>query len=169
MIAVVSWEHSMNKRPLSDWASIAEIIASLSVVISLLFVGVQLHENTTEMRASQSNDLYDAIREVELTVLSNSHLMGAVDKGMGGRRSEMSEEEITYFRNYLVQSFTIWEQAFSRANDGLMSSENYLGWEGNFSVYIRQGVTPEDLDYMLPFFDEQFTSKVIEVAKSLED
>jgi hypothetical protein len=159
----------MNKRPLSDWASIAEIIASIAVVISLLFIGVQIHKNTKEIRASQSNDLYDAIREVELAVLSNSHLMDAVDKGMEGRRSEMSEEEIVYFRNYLVQSFTIWEQAYSRANDGLMSSEDYRGWEGNFAEYIRRGVTPEDLDFVLPWFDEQFRFEVLDVAKSLEN
>lgn len=84
----------MNKRPLSELASIAEIIASIAVVISLLFVGVQIYKITAVIRASQSNDLYDALREVDLAVLSHPHLMDAVDKGMGGRRPEMSAKEI---------------------------------------------------------------------------
>ena len=159
----------MNKRPLSDWASIAEIIAAVAVVVSLLFVGLQINENTAEMRASQSNDLYDAIREVELVVLSNADLMIAVDKGMGGRRAEMTEEEITYFRNYLVQSFNVWEQAFSRANDGLMSSEYYEDWEESFIVYIRRGVTQEDLDYVVLWLDQSFSSRILEIAKRLWD
>ena len=159
----------MNKRPLSDWASIADIITSITVVISLLFVGIQIRENTAEMRATQSNDLYDAIREIELTVLSNADLITAVDKGMGGRRSDMSEEEITYFRNYLVQSFNIWEQAFSRANDGLMSSEYYEDWEESFIVYIRQGLTQEDLDYVVLWLDKSFGSRILEIAKGLKD
>lgn len=159
----------MNKRTLSDWASIAEIIAAVAVVISLLFVGLQIKENTAEMRASQSNDLYDAIREIELVVLSNAHLMTAVDKGMGGRRGDMTEDEITYFRNYLVQSFNIWEQAFSRANDGLMSSEYYEDWEESFIVYIRRGVTQDDLDYVVLWLDKSFSSRILEIAKRLRD
>lgn len=159
----------MNKRPLSELASIAEIIASIAVVISLLFVGVQIYNNTAVIRASQSNDLYDAIREVELAVLTHPHLMAAVDKAQHGRRSELSEEEIVYFRNYLSQSFTIWEQAYSRANDGLMSNENYRSWEDNFVEYLRRDVTSEDLEWMLPFFDEQFANKLMEVATRLED
>lgn len=159
----------MNRRPLSELASIAEIIASIAVVISLLFVGVQIYNNTAVIRASQSNDLYDALREVEVAVLSNPHLMNAVDKGMAGRRSEMSEEEIVYFQNYISQSFTVWEQAYSRASDGLMSDENYRAWEANFAEYLRRGVTPEDLDSILPFFDEEFRLRILEVAKRVED
>jgi len=157
----------MNNRPLSDWAAIAEIVASVAVVISLVFVGFQIRENTAEMRASQSNDLYDAIREVELTVLSNADLMAAVDKGMGGRRFEMSEIEVIYFRNYLVQSFNIWEQAFSRFNDDLMSSENYKGWEESFVVYLRQGMTQEDLDYVLLWLEEPFGARIRQIASDL--
>lgn len=157
----------MNKRPLSELASIAEIIASIAVVISLLFVGLQISDNTAVIRASQSNDLYDALREVDLVVLSNPHLMGVVDKGIGGRRSEMSEEEIVYFRNYVAQNFSIWEQAYFRADEGMMSQEYYRAWEENFSQYLRRGVTSDDLDYVLPWFDQQFRSRVLEIAKSL--
>ena len=159
----------MNKRPLSNWASIAEIVASIAVVISLLFVGFQVHKNTTEMQASQSNDLYEAMRDVDLTVLSNPNLMHAVDKGMNGRRSEMSVEEIVYFRNYLTSIFNIWEQAYFRADDGSMSNANYQGWEGSFLVHLQNGVTPEDLDSALLWFSEEFRSRVLDVAKSTKD
>ncbi len=159
----------MNKQPLSNWASVAEIIASIAVVISLLFVGFQVNENTTEMQASQSNDLYEAIRDVDLAVLSNPHLMHAVDKGLNGRRSEMSDEDVVYFRNYLTSIFNIWEQAHFRTYDGSISSEDYLDWEGSLSMYLRNGATQEDLDFALSWFSEEFRSRVLDVAKSIED
>jgi len=159
----------MNKRSLSNWASFAEIIASIAVVISLLFVGFQVHENTTEMQASQSNTLYDAMRDVDLVVLSNPHLMDAIDKAMNGDRSEMSDEEVVYFRNYLTSVFNIWEQAYYRADDGSMSNQFYLEWEEGFSVYLRNGVTPEDLDFALTWFSEEFRSRVSDVAKGIEE
>jgi len=159
---------SKTKRSLSELASIAEIIASIAVVMSLLFVGIQIYNNTAVIRASESNDLYDAIRAVDLAVMSNPPLMLAVDKGVTGRRFEMSEEEIVYYRNYVSQNFSIWEQAYFRANDGMMSDENYLAWEKNFSRFLRLGLAPEDLDYILPWYDDEFTARVAMIAGSVE-
>jgi len=40
------------KLKLSDWASIAEVVSAIAVVISLVYVGIQINENTGETRAA---------------------------------------------------------------------------------------------------------------------
>ena len=40
------------KLKLTDWASIAEIIAAIGVVFSLIFVGLQINEGNQETRAA---------------------------------------------------------------------------------------------------------------------
>jgi hypothetical protein len=42
----------MTKDDLSTWASIAEIIAAIAVIVSLVFVGLQLNEGNRETRAA---------------------------------------------------------------------------------------------------------------------
>jgi hypothetical protein len=42
----------MRKLTLSDWASIAEVAGAIAVVLSLLYVGVQVKANTDEIRAA---------------------------------------------------------------------------------------------------------------------
>ena len=42
----------MRRLSLSEWASIAEIIGAVAVVLSLIYVGVQVQENTSEVRES---------------------------------------------------------------------------------------------------------------------
>jgi len=42
----------MNNESLSKWASIAEIIAAVGVILSLIFVGFQLNEGNRESRAT---------------------------------------------------------------------------------------------------------------------
>ena len=37
----------MSMLKLSDWASVAEIIAAVAVAVSLIFVGLELKRNTT--------------------------------------------------------------------------------------------------------------------------
>ena len=40
------------KRELQEWASIAEIVSALAVVLSLVYVGYEINENTSEVRAA---------------------------------------------------------------------------------------------------------------------
>ena len=41
---------------LSEWASIAEIIGAVAVVVSLLYVGLQVNDNTSAIRSTAAND-----------------------------------------------------------------------------------------------------------------
>lgn len=42
---------------LSDWASIAEVVSAVAIVLSLLYVGYQIRENTIEVRATNRQQL----------------------------------------------------------------------------------------------------------------
>jgi hypothetical protein len=143
----------MKKRNVTEWAAIAEIIGTFAIIVSLLLVAFQVHRNTTELQAAHSNDLYDSLREIELTMLASPRLSTVYIKGWNDQRSEMSEEEIELFQMYFLQSMNIWDQARSRMLDGSMSKEEYSEWEETFVSYIRLGATREDIEYMRPWLD----------------
>jgi len=44
-------------QKLSDWASIAEVVSAVAIVLSLLYVGYQIRENTIEVRATNRQEL----------------------------------------------------------------------------------------------------------------
>ena len=159
----------MKNRILKKWATIAEITASIAVVVSLMFVGFQLHRNTTELRATHSNDLYDAIREIELAMISAPHLVDVYTNGWNTDRADMTDQEIAVFRQYLVQSFTVWEQAHARMLDGSMSEADYERWKDIFAEYLRQGVTREDFDEMIPWMNEKFKSELLDNSANLRE
>lgn len=159
----------MKNRKLKKWAAIAEITASFAVVVSLMFVGFQLHRNTTELRATHSNDLYDAIREIELAMISSPHLVDVYIKGWNTDRADMTDQEAVVFRQYLVQSFSVWEQAHARMLDGSMSESDYQRWKDIFAEYLRQGVTHEDFDEMLPWMNEKFRSELLDNSANLRE
>ena len=48
------------KIKLTDWASIAEILGAIAVVISLLFVGLQLNDGNRETRAATTQAALDS-------------------------------------------------------------------------------------------------------------
>ncbi len=63
------------KRPgLSESAQIAEIIAAVAVVVSLVYVGKELRSNTAAVRAASMQAVTGASSEILLTVASDSAL-----------------------------------------------------------------------------------------------
>jgi hypothetical protein len=62
---------------LSGWAALAEIVASVAVIVSLLLVAYSIKRNTDEMEVSNSNFLYqidaqiggDISRDVRLATI----------------------------------------------------------------------------------------------------
>ena len=61
------------KLKLSDWASLAEVIGSLAVVLSLVFVGFQIQASTKAAQASA----YDAWESREAIV--QRHILASPD------------------------------------------------------------------------------------------
>ena len=64
----------MDKVDIKIGAAIAEIIASLAVVVSLLFVVYSISQNTTALQASNDNFLY----ERHLQLLNDSSMNGEI-------------------------------------------------------------------------------------------
>ena len=41
---------------LQDWASIAEIVGGIAVIVSLIYVGLQVNDSTSAIRSSAASD-----------------------------------------------------------------------------------------------------------------
>lgn len=56
---------------LSEWASVAEVIGAVAVVISLIYVGLQVNDSTSAIRSAASNDASVAMQTWYLEMGSN--------------------------------------------------------------------------------------------------
>ena len=63
----------MNQK-LSDWASIAEIVSGIAVVITLVFLVLGIRENTEVMRATSFASSIDTLNEFTASVVTDSEL-----------------------------------------------------------------------------------------------
>jgi len=57
------------RKKLSDWSSIAEIAAAFGVILSLLFVGLQIKEGNEETRASTMQAALEAVMMFQAEIL----------------------------------------------------------------------------------------------------
>lgn len=125
---------------LEQYYFIAEIIGVVAIVFSLLFVGVQLRQNTLATRATSHHAITDAMNQVNQNVIQNEGFTHIWLKGSMDRAS-LTNEQRTRFDSQLLSYFhvfdTMYYQASVGAGDlGLLESEG----PGIASMFARPGV-----------------------------
>ena len=69
------------KNKLSEMASIAEIIGAFAVVVSLIYVGIQVNDSAVAVRSSFANDANVALQNWYLQIGSDQRaFLSRIDK-----------------------------------------------------------------------------------------
>ena len=70
------------RSKLSDWASIAEIVASVGVILSLIFVALALRESNLETRATNTQLALQSEMAVAMAALDHAEVWDKVLTGV---------------------------------------------------------------------------------------
>lgn len=131
----------MRRLSISEWASLAEIVGTVAVVISLVFVVLSVNRNTAELRAANDAFLYELSDFVTATI--------AADPALAERYAKEAYEiefgdsvEAQIFWNEL-RELNMWEAAYYWYVDGFISSRQWAGWDQAFSSTLKDEF-PED-------------------------
>jgi len=121
-------------RSLKEYALAAEIVGAIAVVISLIYVGASINQNTKAI------------------MVSNHHALVAMDQNTNGwlRDAEfaavftMAMEDVStlspaqslQFRVFLADKLNAWEFAFRTYSNGMMEDNIWDGWDGYYGQEI---------------------------------
>jgi hypothetical protein len=154
----------MNTLNLSDWAALAEIVGTVAVVISLLFVAYSIKRNTGEMETTNSNFLYQLDAQIGADLSLDVGLATMILK-MKQQEALTDVEKIQYValqERYL----TILEIAWTQYKSGSLSSTDWRDWDKYLSDFVKDGFPKEwwlECRYgYKPEFAEHVDSKYIE-------
>jgi hypothetical protein len=125
----------MSKLKLSDWASVAEIVAAVAVAVSLVFVGLELQRNTT---ASESATR-EAINQKDIAFLSlfvdPTVLAVANAKAQNGEPLSALEESQLVAAEYV--NFIIFEHSYYQHRKGVLGAEEWARHENIIRLIWR--------------------------------
>ena len=110
----------MNQK-LSDLASIAEIIASVAVVVTLVVLISEVRGNTDEIRAAALTNLADRNQALMLTVLSSPHLADVYSQQVQGEELSIADELL--LSQYFAATVKAAEESFIAYRDGRLDEE----------------------------------------------
>ena len=148
----------MRKLGLSDWASLAEIVATVAVVVSLIFVVISLERNTATMQALNDNFIYELQYARTRDIVSSPGMAAIYVKHRNGE--ELSAEEQERFFWDKMQELSTWEIAFNRHRDGLFSTQHWDGWNNYFEASFIPQFSAERWAEVRDFYAEDFQDHV---------
>ncbi len=124
----------MNQK-LSDWASIAEIVSSVAVVVTLIFLLVELRENTAAIRSTNYQSIAARIEARQMDLATSpqlSRLVVLVQEPNGIERGSSEWAQLGFLYNSVL---TAGEEAFLQYKQGFLDEEFFL-------ARARRALTP---------------------------
>ncbi len=118
----------MPQLKLSDWSNIAEIVGTLAVIVTLVFVGLQVRQNTLAVESAAAQAVHENFAGWYTSVQNEPALFQLSVKGMKDY-SSLSETEKGQFIAMFMAFCSHSQNAFYKWKDGSLSSELWNGWE----------------------------------------
>jgi len=128
---------------LAGTVAIAEIVGTVGIIVSLVFVAVGIRSNTAEVRASQVNTIYEGARQIEMSVAGDPEWVDIVIRGRS-QTAQLSEAEQWRYDAYLTSTLDLWDKLLARAADGLMDDDELRGWDAYFDDWARRYLSGSD-------------------------
>jgi hypothetical protein len=120
---------------LSEWASIAEIASAAAVVVSLIYVGVEVSQNTAAVKASTQQAMIDYGREQSEILVTDDRLADLVSRGEESPGS-LTPHERRQFYEFTTWRLSMWELSFLNHRSGLIDEEMWLAWDGYYRLLV---------------------------------
>ena len=127
----------MTKLALRDWASLAEIVGTVAVVISLLIVAYSINHNSAVLQSLNDNLLYEYDAQAISDVVTDPSMAAILVKLDDSEQLTAIERE--RFEQFMYRYLNMWELAHDRYADGLFPEDKWLGWNATLADIVTQG------------------------------
>ena len=121
----------MSKLKLSDWASVAEVIGAVAVVISLVYVGIQINGNTIEIREANRQELINRSFVATGRVVENAEVADILVKVADGE--PLSPQESVQYSYFVRAMLYDVQEAYLLYREGRLDDEY---WETRQSIFV---------------------------------
>jgi hypothetical protein len=118
---------------LSEWANVAEITSAIAVVISLIYVGLEIGQNTAAVKANTHQSMLDFGREQSEILVTNDTLSALVAKGENNPGA-LTPNERRQFYEFTTWRMAVWENAFLNHESGLVDEKMWTAWDGYYRL-----------------------------------
>ena len=145
---------------LSDLGDLGDFLGGIGVIVTLVYLAIQIRRNTYAVRSASLDSAYAAHMEFQRTVWSDSELNKLWFDGLLGKR-ELSDTERERFLFMVISCARLWEGAYFKVNEGSLESKAWVGLNDELAgVFAFPGVQPYWTDVVRGMCAKQFVEFV---------
>lgn len=122
---------------LQDWADVSQIIGAIAVVASLLFVGVQLRQNTKAVRAQTSQAHAVGYQQIIAGIAENGEVASIWRRGLADYDSLDPDERVRLLA-FTSTLFRFYESSQVQMLRGMLDAEHWHTIEQQVSDLVTQ-------------------------------
>lgn len=121
----------MKKSKLDKVVSIAEIVSSIAIIISLFYAAYQFKRSQTLTNRGVENILYERMSKMDQLIIENKDLAKLILKASANSEELTPDEKLRYlaFEHIFYDS---WESAWYYHSEGILEKNNWEGWNSWF-------------------------------------
>ena len=123
---------------------IAEVVSAFAVVISLVYVGLEIRQSSLVSEADVQAELLSYTTQRRYLVIENPDLAELLVKGYEDP-GRLASDELLRFQNYIELFYVVWERAYMTWEAGVLSDGMFQAWNGWFASVARN-----DPDFVWP-------------------
>jgi len=107
---------------LKEWASVAEIVGAFAVVVSLIYVGEQVNDSASAVRAASANDVNVALQSWYLEIGTDQQTSELFYRALTSEEALANEEEFQFLM-MLHGAFLAFQNSYLLAEEGTIDTE----------------------------------------------
>lgn len=151
------------KQVLEEYALMAEIFSAFSIIISLIFVGLQIKGNTKATRASTFHEIAALDIQILLSLAKNQE-SARIITAYREKPEELSQEEQYYGFHMFAAEIRHVENLFLQNENKMLSSKD---WESRKALVEGMVLTPAFGALLESPFKKFFDGSFIEFGANL--
>ncbi len=148
------------------WASVAEIVSSLAVVISLVFLVVEVNRNTEATIGDTSQQLLNLLQQADSWLADSA--FASVYVRAGDSDATISATERAQYAAWVKLKWDACELAFDRRQAELVSDDYWEAWDGGCTAMLEPHLAREIWREIRTWFGPSFRAYYDGVAASFE-
>ena len=121
---------------LEDLGNTGEFVAAIAVVASLIYLAMQIRQNTSVVLANTQQTLMDAVSALQASVSEHPDLPSLLIRANEDPDS-LSPEDSLRFEFFATRIFGQYETIFFFYGKGLMPLELWEPWDAGYSDFVQ--------------------------------
>ena len=123
----------MNKERIRDWAHVAEIISGVAVLITLIFLILEIRGNSDLIRANTFNRSIESLIDYRMQIASNEESLRAMTEHWGIDNPDLLRRQLL-----VVNLWSIYEKTYFSQQYGLVGPAEWERFESRICGYVSQ-------------------------------